>query len=264
MKSSNTLLIVILLLLFSIPLLLAGAFKSAIKNQRYRLENNQGFTVEAPTRTDAFKVIKIDGLELATGSIAPLKCHIQKSDSYGYLFDNYDPQNPVKNRSDSCSISQKGDTLEIHYNIKKDVALQPQNFYTGIDIQLFLPDTATIIAQGVTLELNSLTGDLPSSLKLDLSRGAELIMRSVLLRRAELKDSLTESKRARLNDYHISSGASKINISGFLHFNQLNILADSKSSLEISDDVHIDRLKTDLDDLTKVDMSYGLLRKAQP
>ncbi|MCH5689761.1 hypothetical protein LWM68_39380 [Niabella sp. W65] len=163
MKTSNKLLILLLVLVFSLPLVLMMSFKAAIKNEHYIVKNSNGYDNVPAGALQPFKFIKIEG------SIRNemLKCNIKYGETNRYKWINYSSE---QHGDSSRLISYKGDTLVIHYQPKIETINGQESYWAGAELELVLNREVPVIAEGAVITVNTLNGGYTKALEFDLSK----------------------------------------------------------------------------------------------
>ncbi len=154
MKTSNKILLGLLLVVFAVPFILATNIKSKIKKGEYMVKNyeNENKDYKRTGSFSAFTVVKV---------IAPapdlLRCHLQVSGKMDYTYMNYSGK-------DSVHVYTSNDTLYIKY--VADVSTN--NDQNGFRINVNLPAFNNLVIDGAAVVLDSLpetTGNLSVILK---------------------------------------------------------------------------------------------------
>ncbi|WP_346236270.1 hypothetical protein ABDK00_016305 [Niabella insulamsoli] len=256
MKTSNKLLLLLIAIVFAIPLIMVMAFKKAIKEDRYIVKNRFGMEDVAFKTLKPFRVVKLDGGPIAN----QLRCNIKTGKDYAYKFVNYNAARSEEGRSDSCNINFIKDTLVITYNTKTNEALKAANYYNGVELDLIIPQEVAVIAERAKVIINTIKGDSPKNMAIDLAKEAELEIMTTLNRHPELSDSLSEQCRVLLSNYTIKSNASKVMISAHARIVNLKIDAQSNSWVSIGQNVVIDSLSGKLSPETILETPYKLAK----
>ncbi|MCH5600359.1 hypothetical protein [Niabella ginsengisoli] len=259
MKNSNKLLILLIVLVFSIPLIMVMGFKTAIKENRYVVKNRFGVEDIAFKSLKPFKVVKLYGGPV----INQLRCNIKNGKEYAYKFVNYNSNQYEDGRSDSCSIHFIKDTLVIMYKVKTDEAYKAENYYNGVELDLIIPEGVPVIAEGAKVVINTIKDDSPKNIMIDMSKKAELEIMSSLDRRPELSDSLSEQNRVLLSNYNIKSTESKVMITAHARITNLKIDASNNSQVTINQNVIIDSLFGSLSPETIINAPYKFVKNLQ-
>lgn len=160
MKTSNKILIALLITIFTVPLLLAYSLKSKMKKGEYTIVKRDNKRRDEHRRSGsftAFKVVKV---------VAPrpgfLTCHINPSNaamSYEYYND----------QKDSIIVSNRNDTLYVTYLGAKDVTTEDGRRQDGeLSIRLNLPPFNNLVVDGAVVVIDSLPASM-SNLSISLS-----------------------------------------------------------------------------------------------
>ncbi|MGN7784511.1 hypothetical protein ACTJIJ_08290 [Niabella sp. 22666] len=249
MKTSNKLLIVLLVIVFSIPLAMIMSFKSAIRNKQYVVKNSYGYEEMSLNHLKPFKVVMLEASDGQT-----LTCNIKYGMGYSYKWNNY-----IKKKHNNIGglISYRGDTLVISYQPK--IAPDDDNYIQDADLDLVLNQEAIIISRGARVIVNTLNGGYTKPLSFDLSRNAELNITTTLDHRPDISDSLSESNRTSVSQYAITCDNSRIDIEAHIRVQKLNIAADNNSTLIIGKNVMIDSLNASIAPETMVEAPYKFI-----
>lgn len=243
MKTSNKLLIALVLLVFSFPLILMMGFKSAIKADRYIVKNNNGYEVSEPQNVKSFTAIKLNGIP--SDRNFGLKTHIKYGDKFNYIIRNYDAANPEDGRTDSCRISWAGDTLVIDYNLKAFKKINESNYFYGVDIDITVPHAVPVIANAAAVKIDSsavVLGPMSFQLSNEASLGVDGVVRTQ--REAMEDDSYKESSvfRTVFPDIAINANNASVRIGDHVNIKNLKLHLNGKSTINFSEAVSIDTL----------------------
>lgn len=158
MRTSNKILFGLLVVVFTVPLLLATSLKSKINKGEYIVKN---YGNEAPQRLrsgsfTAFKVVKV---------VAPnpeyLRCYLNVSDKMNYTYNSYE-------NTDSVNVYTRNDTLYVQYYVDEAKA-GVERQHERLDVRLDLPAFNNIVADGAEVIIVSpaSTGSLSVTLQND-------------------------------------------------------------------------------------------------
>ncbi len=142
MKTSNKILLGLLLVVFAVPFILATNIKSKITKGEYTVKNydNENKVYKRTGSFSAFTVVKV---------IAPapdlLRCHLQISDKMDYNYINYAGK-------DSVHVYTINDTLYIKY-VADEIN---NNYQNGFRISVNLPAFNNLVVDGAVVVLDSL------------------------------------------------------------------------------------------------------------
>jgi hypothetical protein len=146
MKTSNKILIGLLVFIFTVPLLLAYSLKSKVAKGEYTIESkNKGKDkLWRSGSIQPFKVVKVVGPHPEN-----LHCKLKLSNKMDYKFYNETP--------DSVRVFNSGDTLYIQCTS----TLTPEELHDadGVVVDLNVPAFNSIIVDGASVVLDSLTSD---------------------------------------------------------------------------------------------------------
>lgn len=259
MKTSNKLLMLLLVLLFSIPLVMIMGWKAAIKENRYVVKNINGTNGNAFKETGRFKAIKMNG---GLQRDKPLKCDIRYGDKYGYAFKNYDPQIFEEGRSDSCTVALAGDTLVINYNIKTNEALKANNYYYGVGVEITIPETIPIVANAAMVNLDSSAARF-SSLNFVLANKAELNINGNIYPRTVTKEGNQYAviPESIFPEIVIDATTSQINLNANSSVKKLQLSLKGQSRVNFDEKSAVDTLSGSISDESVFNAPYNLVKK---
>lgn len=179
MKTSNKLLLGLILVVFAVPLVLATNIKSKIKKGEYTVKNyeTENKIYKRSGSFSAFTVVKV---------IAPapdlLRCHLQISGKMDYTYTNYSGK-------DSVHVYTSDDTLYIKY--VADVSTN--NDQNGFRINVNLPAFNNLVIDGALVVLDSLPASA-GNLSVILQNNGELKDGSKKRREVSLRTSPAKAK----------------------------------------------------------------------
>lgn len=248
MKTSNKLLISLVVLALIFPVIIAFSFKKSVEEKKfivksYLTDNNTKFNKVPP-----FKVIKIISTDLTTN---PLECNIKRGENFGYthLYDKY-----ANDKIDSSAVRILGDTLVIKYTPRKshnkDEEYQPANF-----IDVVMPAIDGIIAEGAIVNMD--VADLPRMDSVHINLNGNSNLNIGYIRRAEpAQESITSVKNMFIESHNAST-----NFYGnfIIHNLQANILGTSK--LDIANKVQVNNISGSASDSSTINASTMLIKK---
>ncbi len=147
MKTSNKILLGIIVIIFAVPLLLAYTLKNKIKKGEYTVEKNYKPGNQANMHSGsftAFKVVKV---------VAPgpgfLTCHLKPSDKMTFKYYN--------EQKDSIIVSNSSDTLYITYIGEKGSVNNGNGRDNGpLSIQVNVPAFNNLVVDGAFVIIDSL------------------------------------------------------------------------------------------------------------
>ncbi|MEO6000312.1 MAG: hypothetical protein ABIN89_25980 [Chitinophagaceae bacterium] len=158
MKTSNKILLGLLVVIFAIPFLLAFSLKRKVKNGEYTTVKNEDRESEDKVRSGsftAFKVVKV---------IAPgpnfLTCHLKLSENMSYRY----YQRPGE---DSIAVFTGNDTLFVTYVTRKD---QRDN---NLQININLLSFNNLVVDGAVVVIDSLPAS-PVNLTVTLKNNGQI------------------------------------------------------------------------------------------
>lgn len=152
MRTSNKILLGLIVIVFSVPFLLALSLKSKMNNGEYTIVKDEdlrgGISMHTGTFT-AFKVVKVvaPGIEFLT-------CHLKFSEHMNYKYN-------LRHIGDSIMVFTSNDTLFIQY-IAAKVPTNENNIieYNGTSIHVSLPVFNNLIVDGAAVIIDSFPASL--------------------------------------------------------------------------------------------------------
>ncbi len=243
MKTSNKLLLALVLLIFSFPLILMMGFKSALKHNRYIVKSDNGYQVSAPHNVKPFTAIKLNGMPLNNNS--GLKTYIKRGDQFNYHIRNYNAADPEQGRTDSCRISWAGDTLVVDYHLKEPNTKSGSSFFYGVEIDITIPRAVPVIARGAAITIDSSTAAL-GAMSFLLSNEASLGVDGVVTTQREeagggsYKESVVY--RTTFPDLAIEADNASVRIGDQVSVKKLRLGLNGRSVINFSEAVSIDTL----------------------
>lgn len=147
MRMSNKIFLGLILIVFTVPLLLAATLKSKIKNGEYTVVKNKDENEEHARKGTftSYKVIKI---------VSPhpelLMCTFQQSEEMNFKYNNYES-------GDSLTVFNQGDTLYIQFLAKPADSENEQgenSNYGKTVVSINLPVVERLIVDGATVILD--------------------------------------------------------------------------------------------------------------
>ncbi|MGE9311731.1 hypothetical protein ACLOAU_08795 [Niabella sp. CJ426] len=246
MKTSNKLLIGLVLLLFSLPLILMMGFKAAVKNNHYVVRSNTGYEVSEPKEVKAFTAIKLNGNVPASNDIG-LRTNIIYGEKFGYSINNYNENHPEEGRIDSCRISWAGDTIVVNYDLKAFDKINSSNYFNGVEIDITIPHAVPVIANGATVIVNIDTSAVAlGAMSFQLSNGAILNVERLSADQWGRMDDQSLKKFIKLqtlfSDITINANNASIKIADQVNIKNLKLNLNGKSTVNFSEAVAIDTL----------------------
>jgi hypothetical protein len=151
MKTSNKILLALLVIIFTVPFLLATSLRSKMKRGEYKVvknENKKGGNMRSGSFA-AYKVVKV---------VAPsphfLTCHLKLSDNMNYKYYQ-------QTKEDSVMVFTSNDTLFIKYIAEKGIINQNErNDYSPTAILVTLPAFNNLVVDGAVVVIDSLPASL--------------------------------------------------------------------------------------------------------
>lgn len=260
MKTSNKLLMGLVLLLFSFPLMLVMGFKAAVKNGRYIVKSNTGYEVTAAKEVKAFTAIKLNGIPF--NNEFGLKANIKHGDKFSYFFKNYDVDNPEQGRTDNCRVSLSGDTLVVDYAFKTIIESNKNNgptFFHGVEMEITLPKAVPVIATGTTVSIDSSSATL-GAMSFRLYNQAYLYAYGVVPDQPQEMTDRSSSKPAVYQtvfpDITISANNAFVGIGDQINIKNLKVDLNGKSIIHFSESVTIDTLSGHISDAAVFNAPY--------
>ena len=162
MKTSNKILLLFLILVFSVPLITAFILKDKMDREEYTIEKFESSErVKLVTHTlDSVKVLEVTGWQAGL-----LNCKIKAADSMRYAYNQY-------NTGDSLTVYQRGDTLFIRHPYL--VSTRQSSKHSYFDIDVYLPGFDHIIADGATARVDS-AAQSQSGFRVTLRNGGNVV-----------------------------------------------------------------------------------------
>lgn len=236
MKTSNKLLIALVLLIFSVPLILMMGFKSAVKHNRYVVKSDNGYEVSESKEVKSFAAIKFNGV--IESNATRLTAFIRYGDKYSYLMRNYDPANPEEGRTDSCRIRVVDDTLLIEYTPRLLDKVNETNYSYGIEIDITVPHSVPVIANATNISIDSSAAAL-GAMNFELSAGS-LDIKSLA---KERKSQPVVFQAIAVNAHHAS-----INIDDQIKIKNLKVDLNGRSDINFRESTSIDTISGHISD----------------
>lgn len=164
MKTSNKILLGLIVIIFAVPLLLAYTLRNKIDKGEYTIEKNYRSEGQRSKRSGsftAFKVVKV---------VAPgpgfLTCHLKPSNTMNYQYYN--------DRKDSIIVSNSNDTLYISYLGEKGSVNQGRREHGDLSIEVSLPPFNNLVVDGAAVIFDSLPASM-SNLSVTIKNKAVII-----------------------------------------------------------------------------------------
>jgi hypothetical protein len=146
MKTSNKILIGLLIVIFAVPLLVSFSLKSKIDKGEYTIEKYENMSTGSMRSGSftAFKVVKV---------MAPhphlLTCHLKFSDTSNYSFYK-------ENGKDSIIVFNSNDTLYVEYSAGEEVSgSNERSDNQHLEIHVDLPAFNNIVVDGAIVIIDS-------------------------------------------------------------------------------------------------------------
>jgi hypothetical protein len=257
MKTSNKLLIGLVLLLFSLPLILMMGFKAAVKNNHYVVRSNTGYEVSEPKEVKAFTAIKLNGVPY--NDEFGLKTNIKYGDKFSYFIKNYDMDNPEKGRTDNLRVSLAGDTLVVDYSFKAVVKVNEPSFFYGVEIDITLPRAVPVIASGTTIAIDSSAVAL-GAMNFQLANQASLYADGVKIIQQQETGDPSSGKvvpyQTVFPAFTIDANNAFIRIGDHVNIKNLKVNLNGKSTINFSEAVAIDTLSGHISEASVFNAPY--------
>jgi hypothetical protein len=227
MKTSNKILLGLLVVVFAVPLLLAASLKSKIKNGIYTVEKRENYRNLKVTNGsfDSFKAVKV---------ISPkpeyLKCFLKASSEMNF---NYTKENGT----DSVIVSTINDTLVIRYISlgNQDEKKSSRDWDNSIAVKVNLPAFNNLIVDGAVVIIDSFPASTNN-------------MSVVIKNRGELKDA--SSKKVN-KDEDISKAIVPVKAEKRSYYNAID------KKVEVARNIQVKAMQLDVKEL----LVYGLISR---
>ncbi len=160
MKTSNKILLGLLIIIFAVPFLLATSLKGKMNKGEYTVVKNERSGNMRSGSFTAFKVVKVVGP-------GPdfLTCHLKLSDDMNYKYYQH-------TKEDSVRVFTSNDTLYIKYRADEMVTNQnEQREYDRKEIHISLPALNNLVVDGAVVVIDSFPASLSNLSVLLKNRG---------------------------------------------------------------------------------------------
>lgn len=148
MKTSNKILLGLLIVVFTLPFLLASSLKSKIEKGEYTVEKNENETNGGSMHSGSFTAYKV--VKVVAPRPELLTCHLKLSDKMDYRYYNGDSK-------DSIMVFTSNDTLYIKYTIAKVTGEKNESReYNSFMINVNLPAFNNLVVDGAVVGIDSL------------------------------------------------------------------------------------------------------------
>lgn len=141
MKTSNKILLGVLVVIFAIPFLLAATLKSKVNKGEYVVKKNENVpdgNMHTGSFTE-FKVVKVMGPDPEM-----LRCHLKLSDRMDYNYFSY-------GSNDSVQVFTSSDTLYVKY-----VSQEGRGRNDNFEVNINLPSFTNLVVDGAVVIIDSL------------------------------------------------------------------------------------------------------------
>jgi hypothetical protein len=227
MKTSNKILLGLLVVVFAVPLLLAASLKSKIKNGIYTVEKRENYRNLKVTNGSfaSFKVVKV---------ISPnpkfLRCFLKASNEMNF---NYTKENG----RDSVLVSTINDTLVIRYISldTKEEKDSERDWNNSIAVKVNLPAFNNLVVDGAVVIIDS----FPAS-----SNNMSLVIKN----RGELKDASSKEVN---KDEDISKTTVPVKTEKRSYYNAID------KKVEVARNIQVKAMQLDVKEL----LVYGLISR---
>ena|SRR5215218_5255738 len=149
MRTSNKILIGLLVVVFSVPFLLATTLKGKMNKGEYTIVKNDNRS-GGNTRSGAFTAFKV--VKVVAPAPGILTCHLKLSTDMNYKY--YQPS-----KEDSVTVFTANDTLFIKY-LHVNTNAEERRDYSRTSIRVNLPVLNSLVVDGAVVIIDSLPGSL--------------------------------------------------------------------------------------------------------
>ena len=163
MKTSNKILLGLLIATFVIPLLLAYTLKSKVRKGEYTIEKYKNSGNDGSERSGSFTAFKV--LKIVAPGPDYLTCHLRQSGNLHYNY--YLPKG-----SDSITVFTSNDTLFVKYVAQKNVSGENESArMDNLSIEVDLHAFSNLIVDGAEVIMDSIAAS-PGNLNVTLKNHA--------------------------------------------------------------------------------------------
>ena len=254
MKTSNKLLIILLVFVFTVPLFMFMALKSNITAGKYRVER-MFENYERGGSVGVFKIIKITAPYSSVFS-----CFIIPSDSSYYSFLNFEDNNNIK-------VAHVGDTLHLMYVNNTGPGQNTSNTsLTQLHMKLYVPTFNDIIVDGATVYVDSAGSSTPEA-NIRLKNNAVLNMCKTGYARVDSTN--INGQKAETFNYssgnftkvNVESSSGSFNIGSYARIGDLHLKLHGTSSISFSDGCKIEKLRGYVSDSCTITANRNYIRR---
>lgn len=203
MKTSNTILLSLLVIIFAIPLLLAFSLKRKVQKGEYTLVKHQRNGHEESVQSGAIEAFKV----ISVVSPAPelLTCHLKHAADMNYSYNKQPGE-------DSISVFTTNDTLFVNY-VRKDKSNDHNNLAIHINIHSF----NNLVIDGAVVVLDSLP---ESSTNLTVTLKNKGVIKDGTEKKKEPADKKSSATPAR-QDKRVAKTSMNLSVKDMLIFHLL-------------------------------------------
>lgn len=272
MKTSNKLLAAFFVIVFAVPFIMLVGFQKSIKELEpiFIDVNNQ---LSHKGEIKPYKFIKI------IGPVIPeiFSCKIIPSDSAFYIYNT----NQQKTGEDGIILEQVGDTLLVRYSGTKmqDEGRSQKNYYSIIQIDLYLPLLNKIIVEGATTVLiDSMNTANNPQISFDLRNQANLQLGNFGHSQTTFGPGNTETeldgtkdipfdsssfreRSGKLLSVHIKASNASFTVGPYAWINHLQLQINGQSQVSINTNSRIDQLSGFISDSSVVSANWKNIRR---
>jgi hypothetical protein len=145
MKTSNTILLGLIIVIFAVPLLLAAALKSKVKKGEYTVEKNKNSREQGDFRSGTFAAYKV--VKVVSPDPELLTCKLTLSNKMEYSYYGRSPE-------DSVEVYAAADTLFIKY--LATATNEKARGYNEKLVRVHLPALTNLVVDGASVIIDSL------------------------------------------------------------------------------------------------------------
>jgi hypothetical protein len=243
MKTSTTILVIFLFVVFLTPFLVALALKSKLQAGDYKVVKQDVYQSSKKFKVGDFKVVKL------TSSTNDFHCTVIKDDSSFISYPEWS--------NDSVSLSNSGDTLMVNYarrNVSGDI----------FNVQIHVTDPSTILGDKVSIAIfpGNYFADHPLSIY--LRNEASVNFLSSAVEHIEENDEREEGgsgNRMRFNKLTIDADGSEVRLPAFLDVEALTFNLYNKSKLIVPGGFKYGQLSASVSDDSEVQAPWHVVKE---
>ncbi|MEO6930859.1 MAG: hypothetical protein ABI151_04465 [Chitinophagaceae bacterium] len=154
MKTSNIILLGLVITIFTVPLLVIASLNSKIKNKEFILVKNNDATEKPIIREGTLQPFHV--VKLVAPNADYLECHVKAADTASFNYQKY-------GKEDSIAVYTSNDTLYVNYISPGDasgkkikIGSSEQIVGNRLQIELKIKSLSTLIVDGASVLLDSM------------------------------------------------------------------------------------------------------------